>query len=134
MSSQPPGRPPEGWQSPPQQATEPYPGWGQQPPQQGQPPQSGPPAQQPPPGWTPPPQQRVNAQAWITMNPEALAHPTVTGLDRDAFAVELSSDEPTHPLWPQFAQASGGLMCFPWRLLTRSAIGVRSSSEVCGRR
>jgi hypothetical protein len=60
---------------------------------------------------------RVNAQAWITMNPEALAHPTVTGLDRDAFAVELSSEEPTHPLWPQFArvmlrevtQASGGL-------------------------
>jgi hypothetical protein len=34
MSSQPPGRPPEGWQSPPQQATEPYAAWGQQPTQQ----------------------------------------------------------------------------------------------------
>lgn len=49
MSQQPPERPPEGWPPPPQQPTQPLPGWGQQPPQ-GQPPQWGPPGQQRPPG------------------------------------------------------------------------------------
>jgi hypothetical protein len=56
MSQQPPDRPSEGWQPPPQQQTQPLPGQGQQPPQQGQPPQWGPPGQQPQPGWGPPPQ------------------------------------------------------------------------------
>lgn len=57
MSQQPPDRPPEGSQ-PPQQQTQPLPGWGQQPPHQGQPPYWGPPGQQPQPGWGPPPQSR----------------------------------------------------------------------------
>jgi len=46
----------------------------------------------------------VNAQGWITMNPEALGHPTVARLDRDTFARELSLENPSHPLWPQFAK------------------------------
>jgi hypothetical protein len=52
MSQQRPDRPPEGWQPPPQQPTQPLPptGWGQPPPQQGQPP-----GQQARPGWGPPP-------------------------------------------------------------------------------
>lgn len=69
MSQQPPERPPEGWQPPPQQ-TEPLPGSGQQPPQQGQPPQWGPPGQQPYPGWAPPPQQprrRRRVFMWVIL-------------------------------------------------------------------
>jgi hypothetical protein len=57
MSSQPPNPPPEDWQAPQQQVTQPLPGWDQQSPQQKQPPQWGPPGQQPQPGWGPPPQQ-----------------------------------------------------------------------------
>jgi hypothetical protein len=66
MSQQPPNRPPEDWQPPPQQATEPYPGWGQQPPQ-GQPPQWGPPGQQP--GWEPPqqPRRRRRVFMWVIL-------------------------------------------------------------------
>lgn len=60
MSQQPPNRPPEGWQPPQQQRTQPLPGWGQQPPHQGQPPYWGPPGQQPP-GWGPPPPQQPPA-------------------------------------------------------------------------
>jgi hypothetical protein len=59
----------------------------------------------------------VMAQRWITHNEEVLEHPTVSGLDRDTFARELSSEDPTHPLWPHCArvtlreitQACGGL-------------------------
>jgi hypothetical protein len=40
----------------------------------------------------------VMAQGWITHNEEALEHPTVSGLDRDTFARELSSEDPAHPL------------------------------------
>ena len=61
MSSQPPDRPTERWQ-PPQQPTQPLPGWGQQPTQpQWGPPPVGPPPQPPgppygqQPGWGPPP-------------------------------------------------------------------------------
>jgi hypothetical protein len=62
MSQQPPDRPPEGWQPPPEQPTQPLPEWGQRPLQQGQPPQGGPPAQQPQPGWGPPPHQPPASQ------------------------------------------------------------------------
>jgi hypothetical protein len=55
MSQQPPPPgPPEGWQPPPEQPTQPLPESGQQPPQQGQQPQWGPPGQQPQQGWGPP--------------------------------------------------------------------------------
>jgi len=70
MSQQPPDRPSEGWQPPPQQQTQPLPEWGQQPPQQGQPPQWGPPGQQPQPGWGPPPQQprrRRRVFMWVIL-------------------------------------------------------------------
>jgi hypothetical protein len=74
MSEQPPNRPPEGWQPPPQQPTQPLPGWSQQPPQQG-PPQWGPPGQQPPPGWVPAPQQRRRRRPvfmWVILAINAL--------------------------------------------------------------
>jgi hypothetical protein len=59
----------------------------------------------------------VMAQRWITHNEEVLEHPTVSGLDRDAFARELTSEAPTHPLWihcarvalREITQACGGL-------------------------
>jgi hypothetical protein len=74
MSSQPPARPPD-WQPPPQQPTQPLPGWGQQPPQQGQPPQWGPPGQQPQPGWVPPrqqPRRRSRVFMWVILAINAL--------------------------------------------------------------
>jgi hypothetical protein len=69
MSQQPPDRPTERWQ-PPQQPTQPLPGWGQQPTQpQWGPPPGEPPPQPPPgppygqqPGWGPPPRQPAAPQ------------------------------------------------------------------------
>jgi hypothetical protein len=48
----------------------------------------------------------VMAQGWITHNPEALDHPTVAGLDQNAFARELATEESTHPLWRHCARVS----------------------------
>jgi hypothetical protein len=69
----------------------------------------------------------VMAQRWIMHNPEVLQDPTVSGLDRDAFAHDLASEYPTHPLWPhcgrvmlrEITQACGGLE------QERLGIGVR---------
>jgi hypothetical protein len=46
----------------------------------------------------------VMAQGWIIHNEDVLRDPTVSGLDRDTFARELSLEQPTHPLWPHFAK------------------------------
>lgn len=48
----------------------------------------------------------IMAQLWIAHNEDVLRDPTVSGLDRDTFARELSLEHPAHPLWPHCARVT----------------------------
>ena len=48
----------------------------------------------------------VCAQGWIMKNPQCLTHPTVAGLNREAFAAQLADTASKHPLFLHLARVT----------------------------